>query len=441
MIQLRRRQTADEIAEATRAEVERRRLLAQFERDQVEADRAERRRTEKRRRKERARARARRRAVLRRYAETARTVGPLLLVNAAAVGGQLAYAYDQTPTTWAAPVRAAVAIGVAAAAESVALYVGWHAHDALLAGAHTTATRLRRASYAIALVMALVNYSHFADGLTKPTALAVILGVLSSLSPWLWGLHTRRAQHVQLLRRDLVDEAGATFSAARRRAFPVRSWLARRWSIDHGVVHPGEAWDGYRAHRAAQRAAAPTGRVRAAWSALLGRTAAPAPAEPTSEPEPVRLDDPDIRRCAELRQQMATARDRLTVGAARVALLDRDPGRWADLSGGLWDMVAATDEPAHVRRPAPLVPAHQRVIAEPVTVSRSEPVKAEPVSPATTAAADRVRAAHDREPHATHERIAELAGCSLATVKRHRPKRLKVSGSRAAEMPGQMVAV
>ncbi|WP_037684625.1 hypothetical protein, partial [Streptomyces griseus] len=116
-----------------------------------------------------------------------------------------------------------------------------------LQAAHTTATRLRRASYAIALVMAGVNYSHFADGPLAPTALAVILGVLSSLSPWLWGLHTRRMQQVQLLRKSLVDETGAVFDPARRRAFPIRSWLARRWSIDNNVREPRAAWDGYKA--------------------------------------------------------------------------------------------------------------------------------------------------------------------------------------------------
>ena len=432
MIQLHRRPrlTAAEQAELRRielaAEVERIRQLDQVQREQAEADRAEQRRAdreqaraEKRRRKERARARARRRAALRRYAETARTVGPLLLVNAAAVGGQLAYAYDQTPTTWAAPVRAAVAIGVAAAAESVALYVGWHAHDALLAGAHTTATRLRRASYGIAGVMAAVNYSHFADEGLAPTALAVILGVLSSLSPWLWGLHTRRAQHVQLLRRDLVDEAGAVFSAARRRAFPIRSWLARRWSIDHGVVHPGEAWDGYRAHRAAQRAAAPTGRVRAAWAALLGRTTAPVAAEPAPEPEPVRLDDPDIRRCAELRQQMATARDRLTVGAARVALLDRDPGQWADLStGGLWDMVSATHEPAHVRRAAPRV----EVSRPPARPPRREPAGVGSDDRRMAEAYDRLTEKLGRVPTG-EELAAEVGGISKATANRWKKRR------------------
>ncbi|MEU6387698.1 hypothetical protein ABZ847_29550, partial [Streptomyces bauhiniae] len=255
-----------------------------------------------RRRKAKAKARARRLRQIRRYAATARTVGPLLIVNSATVGGQLAYAYDQTPTGWHPVARGAVAVGVAVAAESVALYVGWHAHDALLQAAHTTATRLRRASYAIALVMAGVNYSHFAGEHLAPTALAVILGVLSSLSPWLWGLHTRRMQQVQLLAENLVDATGAIFDPARRRAFPIRSWMARRWSIDHNVREPRAAWDGYRAHRDAQRAAAPIGRLRTAWRALRGTASTPAEPAPTpvaTTPTPATAPTPEPRPTSE----------------------------------------------------------------------------------------------------------------------------------------------
>ena len=415
--------SAAELAELravqTRAEVEHARELAELRREQAETDRVERQRAErereraeKHRRKAAAKAKARRLRRLHRWAATARTVGPLLIVNAATVGGQLSYVYDETPGHWMAPARVAVAVGVATAAESVALYVGWHAHDALLAKAHTTAARLRRASYAIAGTMALVNYSHFAgDSLTDPTALAVILGVLSSLSPWLWGLHTRRAQHVQLLREDLVDETGAQFDPARRRAFPLRSWAARRWSIDHNVRDPRRAWDGYKKDRA-ERATAPVGRLRGAWRALRGRpVVAPEPA-PTHEP--VRLDDPEIQVCADLRQQMAAARDRLTAGAARVALADRELSRWADTSAGsLWAMVDATDEPAHVRRPAPVVadePAHESThdAGEPVQTVDSEP--AQPASrPARRADSRRPAAARRTTRRVVTEPVNESA--------------------------------
>ena len=70
---------------------------------------------------------------------------PLLIVNGAAVYGQLAYAYDDIAPDAGTPARLALSVLFAAAVESIAVYVGWHAHDALLSGATATAARLRRA--------------------------------------------------------------------------------------------------------------------------------------------------------------------------------------------------------------------------------------------------------------------------------------------------------
>ncbi len=187
---------------------------------------------------------------------TVRAVGALALVNGLAVYGQLAYVYDHVaPDTWATPARVALSVAAATAFEAIALFVGWHAHDALLMKAHGTARRLRRWSYLIATLVAAANYSHFAASGMRPTAAAVMFGLVSLLSPWLWGLHTRREQHIQLIQERRADEVGAEFSSVRRRNFPVRSYMAYRWSIDHGVTDPIEAWRGYNAERAAKRAA------------------------------------------------------------------------------------------------------------------------------------------------------------------------------------------
>ncbi|MFC4146634.1 hypothetical protein ACFO0M_10235 [Micromonospora mangrovi] len=396
-----------------RAEDERRRLAADFARDQAAAAREERRRTERehvraerKRRKAREKARARRRRQLAHLATTGRTVAPLLVVNAATVGGQLAYTYDQTPATWPTPVRVAVAVGVATAAESVALYVGWHAHDALLKRAYGTAARLRRASYAIALVMAAVNYSHFTKGPLDPTALAVILGVLSSLSPWLWGLHTRRAQHVQLVREDLVDETGAVFGPDRRRAFPVRSWQARRWSIDNNVRDPKMAWNGYKAEREAKRAAARPGRWGTAWAGLRGRAEVV-----RSTPAPVDENDPGIRQCRKVQREMAAARESIMPRLARIVLADR----LANLrpAGGQPIGQAGGQRVNGGRPPAAPDPDGQQPVPPP---SAPEP----PPPPADSATA-RVAAAYDelvaelRRPPSGRQ-VARRAGVSKTTA-------------------------
>ncbi|TDC42105.1 hypothetical protein [Micromonospora sp. KC213] len=313
-----------------RAEDERRRLARVAAQEQADADRAARRaaereraRAEKKARKAKAKARTRRHAALRRWADTARYVAPLLLVNLAAVGGQTAYAFTRTPAAWHPAARIAVALVYAATVESISLYVNWHAHDALLQSATGTAAEMRRRAYLIAGIVGAMNYSHFDGPNWTPTPFAVGSGMASLLSPWLWGLHTRRAQHVQLLRKDLLDETGAVFDRKRRRAFPIRTWKAERWSIEHNVRDPREAWAGYHAHRDAQRAARagnPGSRLKAAWAALRGQLRAPA--------ETVDESDPGIRECRKLERGIAAARVGLAPQMARIALAERALGVW-----------------------------------------------------------------------------------------------------------------
>ncbi|MFI6243946.1 DUF2637 domain-containing protein [Micromonospora sp. NPDC050795] len=85
-----------------------------------------------------------------------------------------------------------------------------------------------------------------------------------------------------------------------------------------------------------------------------------------------------------------------------------------------------TAEPVAVEPVAPVEP----VAVEPVEPVKAQRVKAQRVSepsrkpvPRSLTSADRIMSAHLAEPDATHGRIAELAGVSLATVKRYRPTR------------------
>jgi len=83
-----------------------------------------------------------------------------------------------------------------------------------------------------------------------------------------------------------------------------------------------------------------------------------------------------------------------------------------------------------IEEPTPEPPVSREPVAVPepaaeLPVSR-EPRRREPaaqrVTPRSLTSADRVIAAHLAEPDATHARIAELAGVSIATVKRYRPQ-------------------
>ncbi|MEU8406897.1 hypothetical protein AB0C19_11895 [Micromonospora sp. NPDC048842] len=345
--------------ESTTAEVERARLVAQLDREQQEAaatharrqaaaDEQERRRRDAARRVERAEARERRRKARAEFAAKLRPVLPLLLINGGAAYAQAAYAYSEiAPAAWNGPSRVAFAVAFSAALESIAVYVQWHAHDALMLKAHATAASLRRAAWGIAAVVAAINYAHFANGIA-PTAAAIAFALLSLLSPWLWGLHTRRAQHVQLLAEDasLIDDAGVEFSPKRRRMFPIRSLMAARWSIEHNERDPRKAWDGYNAERAARAAARQADR---------------------------------------------------TTGATKVTAPPQTPNGPAD--------------PAEPVTPAPALPV------APVR----EPVRPTRVTARSLTASERVIAAHNADPTASHGQIARAANVSVSTVKRHRP--------------------
>lgn len=88
----------------------------------------------------------------------------------------------------------------------------------------------------------------------------------------------------------------------------------------------------------------------------------------------------------------------------------------------------ADDEPVQ-DEPAPDPWAHAvPVQPEPVQddprpkVERVKPSRPSRSRPRSLTSADRVMSAHLAEPEATHERIAELAGVSVSTVKRYRAK-------------------
>ena len=174
---------------------------------------------------------------------------PIAAVTAAAMFGQVGFFYGEaTPAEWEPAARWALAGWIAVTAESVSLYIGWHAHDALLARNFRAAARRRLASYAMALVVAGVNYWHFSDG-GHPTPLAVVFALFSAISPWLWGMHTRREMHLQLIADGVIDKTGAQFAPDKWLNFPVHTFRARRYSIMHNITDPATAWRDYHADR------------------------------------------------------------------------------------------------------------------------------------------------------------------------------------------------
>lgn len=160
-------------------------------------------------------------------------VGAIVGVNIVAVVGQVT-AFQAAPFQW--PMGGA--IGAAAVIESIAIFVGWHAHVALIEG--DSVMRLRTASYGIAVAVGALNYHHYAAdwGLDDR---AVMFGMASVLSPWLWAIHSRHVHRQDLRAQGLIDPRAPKFSALRWVLHRPETWQALKWAVRYGEQSPGAA--------------------------------------------------------------------------------------------------------------------------------------------------------------------------------------------------------
>ena len=161
---------------------------------------------------------------------------PIVLVNAVAFCGQLSFLRVHLPWPLGGQVLVAVTL------ESVAVYLAWQAHLALTAG--DSALRLRLAAYGFALVIGVMNYSHWMAAGWRPTFAAVTFGLMSVSSPWLWSVHSRRVSRDALLATGDLEKHAVRLGVTRWLWHPVRSVRVMSWATWHGVTRPGEAITG-----------------------------------------------------------------------------------------------------------------------------------------------------------------------------------------------------
>lgn len=158
---------------------------------------------------------------------------PIVLVNAVAFAGQLAFLRTHLP--WPAPGQVLVAVTL----ESVAVYLAWQAHLAL--AADDSALRLRLAAYAFAAVIGVMNYSHYMAPHWRPTFAAVTFGLMSVSSPWLWSVHSRRVSRDALKARGLIEPHAVRLGATRWLWHPALSFRVMRWAAWTGEADPARA--------------------------------------------------------------------------------------------------------------------------------------------------------------------------------------------------------
>jgi len=158
---------------------------------------------------------------------------PVVLVNVVAFSGQLAFLRDHLPWVPAGQVLMAVTL------ETIAVYLAWQAHLAQLA--NDSALRLRLAAYGFALLIAAMNYSHYAGPGWRPTFVAVAVALCSAASPWLWGVHTRRTSRDRLMAAGLVEPHALRLGGTRWAWHPVRSVRVMSAATWQGITDPAKA--------------------------------------------------------------------------------------------------------------------------------------------------------------------------------------------------------
>ena len=161
------------------------------------------------------------------------TAAPVVLVNVVAFCGQLAFLRAHLPWVPAGQVLMAVTL------EVIAVYLAWQAHLAQLA--NDSALRLRLAAYGFALLIAAMNYSHYAGPGWRPTFVAAAVALCSAASPWLWGVHTRRASRDRLMAAGLVEPHAVRLGGTRWAWHPYRSVRVMRAATWQGTTDPAAA--------------------------------------------------------------------------------------------------------------------------------------------------------------------------------------------------------
>lgn len=239
------RQDAARAAKDARREAARAAVIAQEDADRAakerrRAEKAERRADSAAMRQARREMRAERAAdaasgaghLVRRAAPAVFAAVPVVMVNGTAFIGQFAYIRDNVP--WALPGQ----VLAAATFESVAVYIAWHAHLAKMK--NDSSTRLVIGAQLFAVVMGLMNYSHYSVR-WHPTVMAVGLGLMSLLSPLLWGIYSKRASRDKLMEEGLVEPHAVRLGANRWTWHPLRSFDVMWRATWVGEINPKAA--------------------------------------------------------------------------------------------------------------------------------------------------------------------------------------------------------
>lgn len=171
---------------------------------------------------------------------------PVLLVNTIAVTGQFLFIHDD----WGWPIVFAVLAAIAV--ESIAVYLSYMHHAALIA--EDAAYGLRLGSIGMGILAGLMNFSHYSPH-WEPTSKGVVLGVLSASSPILWNVYSRRVSRDDLKAKGMIEPRAVKLGMLRWLLFPRESYAVFRRAVWRREVMPDAAISAWEAEQAAKRTA------------------------------------------------------------------------------------------------------------------------------------------------------------------------------------------
>lgn len=188
-------------------------------------------------------------------------------VNAVAVLGQVLALVLSLKWEWYAAVPLALVV------ESVAVNIGYIAHDKLING--YSAGWLRALSYGIGAGVGWFNYSHN-EAIDATRDFAGVFGAASLLSPVLWQIYSQWRHWQELRDRNLLDMQAPKFSRARWILWLGETFYIVRRAVRHGVSDRAEAVRRFqpeyeRTRRKARKAAKPLPPAADELSELLER--------------------------------------------------------------------------------------------------------------------------------------------------------------------------
>jgi hypothetical protein len=166
---------------------------------------------------------------------------PLVLVNIVAFAGQFGFIRDHID--W--PLFGQIAFALSL--ESIALFLTYMAHEALMS--EDSAYGLRILSYSFGAIIGIMNYSHYAGPGFKPTFEAVATGLMSVSSPFLWGIYSRRNSRDALKAKGLIESRAVKLGGLRWLFWTRESFGVFRAAVWSGENRPDVAIADYEAER------------------------------------------------------------------------------------------------------------------------------------------------------------------------------------------------